>query len=235
MQLYSVISFSVHLHMHHQLSLAHAYRHALAQYHALRAEHETASRYALLEAQAYGAIFAPSQAHKVFTQRIRGPMPFHAAPETYRGFLKETQDLAKFAADAERTRQFLAVAASASAPASTLSSSRSSKMTSRVKPATMANSWTGGADYCKMAQTILLGNIDAFANSKSAQADDSAGVGSSNIPAALSAPGGLAANATGQTGSTSIPWPVSQMRDPSQLVAGLQQRAIAAGKSYRSQ
>ncbi|CAO1629834.1 unnamed protein product [Parajaminaea phylloscopi] len=228
-----VIAFSVHLHKHHQLSLAQAYHHALAQYHGLRAEHETASRYAVLEAQAYGASFAPAGSETLFAERLRGPMPLNAAPETYRGFLKETEELAKSAANAERSRQVSAAAASGSAAAA--ASSSNAKLTIRVKPTPRPGSWSGGSNYTKSSQTILQGNVEAFANARS---EDSSAAEStaSNVPASFAAIthnsnlSALFGDRTASAGTNSAP---AEMHDAAKLVAGLEQRAMAAGNNHR--
>ncbi|KAI5477063.1 mitochondrial ribosomal protein subunit Rsm25 [Pseudohyphozyma bogoriensis] len=51
------IAFTLHLHTTFALPLPAAYQTALSQFRTLRAEHETATRSAVLEAQAHGAIF----------------------------------------------------------------------------------------------------------------------------------------------------------------------------------
>jgi hypothetical protein len=57
----SCIDFAANLHRHHDLSLNDAYRLAVDQFRALRARHEIESRFALLEARAYGATFGPGR------------------------------------------------------------------------------------------------------------------------------------------------------------------------------
>ncbi|KAE8215827.1 hypothetical protein CF327_g956 [Tilletia walkeri] len=66
-----VVSCTIHLHQKHGLSLSQAYHHSIASYHALRAEHETASRYAVLEAEAYGANFGPTETTRAFRREQR--------------------------------------------------------------------------------------------------------------------------------------------------------------------
>ncbi|CAD6887686.1 unnamed protein product [Tilletia controversa] len=66
-----VVSCTIHLHEKHGLSLSQAYHHSIASYHALRAEHETASRYAVLEAEAYGAQFGPTETTLAFRREHR--------------------------------------------------------------------------------------------------------------------------------------------------------------------
>lgn len=82
-----VVACTIHLHTHHGLSLSQAYHHTLSSYVALRAEHEHASRSAILEARAYGAVFA-----------IGADGLPTAATETERGFRKESEELRKGAA-----------------------------------------------------------------------------------------------------------------------------------------
>lgn len=55
--LHSAISFIDNLHSSHSIPLATAYTHGVSQFRTLRAEHETATRSATLEARAHGAIF----------------------------------------------------------------------------------------------------------------------------------------------------------------------------------
>lgn len=82
-----MVDCTLHLHKHHRLSLAQAYHHTLSSYHALRAEHEHATRAATLEARAYGAIFAISSDGRATT-----------AVETERGYRKEAKELERGAA-----------------------------------------------------------------------------------------------------------------------------------------
>lgn len=84
MPVYSVIACVVHLHRHHGLSLSQAYHNTLSSYHALRAEHEHASRSALFEARAYGAQFTHTHDGRSTS-----------AVEIERGFAKEGQELRK--------------------------------------------------------------------------------------------------------------------------------------------
>ncbi|PWN21371.1 hypothetical protein BCV69DRAFT_298389 [Microstroma glucosiphilum] len=148
-----VIALTVHLHENHSLSLAKAYRHALGQYHSLRAEHETASRYALLEAQAYGAQFNPPAPK--FLKENYGNRVWHAAPETYRGFLKEEQALESWAAAAQGPGAALSTSQAPGAPPSKM----------RMRPESTGE-WSGGDEYRRGARAILEGKADALANAQ---------------------------------------------------------------------
>ncbi|KAK0561001.1 mitochondrial ribosomal small subunit component [Tilletia horrida] len=66
-----VVACTVHLHQQHGLSLSQAYHHTIASYHALRAEHETASRFAVLEAEAYGANMGMTETTRNFLREHR--------------------------------------------------------------------------------------------------------------------------------------------------------------------
>lgn len=163
----------------------------------------------------------------MFQERVKGPMPFDAAPETYRTFLKETEELARTAAEADRTEMLAAAAASGSSAASF--SGDTGKLTIRVRSAARPGSWSGGADYLKRAQTIPRGNVDAFANARaSREASSPTSSRPTNIPAALAAPGSKA-NAVLTDGQRADQ--KREMNDPSQLIAGLEERAIAAGQN----
>ncbi|KAL4069772.1 mitochondrial ribosomal protein S25-domain-containing protein [Scleroderma yunnanense] len=59
------IQFAVNLHKHHKVSLAVAYTRAVAEFRALRAEHDIASSFARMEAEAYGMVF-PSEIDRTF-------------------------------------------------------------------------------------------------------------------------------------------------------------------------
>lgn len=105
---YRVVACTLHLHEHHGLSLSQAYHHTLSSYHALRAEHETASRSALFEALAYGATFNNSPA-------LPNGSGSGGAAETVRGYQKEANELAKGAAYFYQSRGEAAVADNATA------------------------------------------------------------------------------------------------------------------------
>ncbi|KDN44911.1 hypothetical protein K437DRAFT_290897 [Tilletiaria anomala UBC 951] len=61
-----VVTATLELHQAHELSLSAAYHTTLASYYALRAEHENASRYAVVEAIASGARFGRTQTQRSF-------------------------------------------------------------------------------------------------------------------------------------------------------------------------
>lgn len=169
----SVIDFSVHLHRSHSLPLIDAYKHALSQYHALRAEHETASRYAVLEAQAYGGQFGSSSVvQDNFGERLGGGLPLFAAPQTMRGFSKEQAALTKESQDLER-QQLLAAG---------VSSTEQARSSFRVKPIIRSDSFSGGASYRQGAAAIVAGNLDAFNNSRRAAAIASGASSPSRLP-----------------------------------------------------
>ncbi|KAI0803309.1 mitochondrial ribosomal protein S25-domain-containing protein [Irpex lacteus] len=62
------IRFAVNLHEYHNVPITHAYLVAVAQFRALRSEHEVASRVALLEADYYGLQFGPSLTQRTFDE-----------------------------------------------------------------------------------------------------------------------------------------------------------------------
>ncbi|KAI6047799.1 mitochondrial ribosomal protein S25-domain-containing protein [Pisolithus marmoratus] len=51
------VRFAVNLHKHHKVSLTVAYTRAVAEFRALRAEHDIASSFSRMEAEAYGTVF----------------------------------------------------------------------------------------------------------------------------------------------------------------------------------
>ncbi|KAG7452392.1 uncharacterized protein BT62DRAFT_926580 [Guyanagaster necrorhizus] len=55
------IRFAVNLYEHHNLPLTFAYTRAVAQFRALRSEHQVARRFAVLEVESYGRVFKTSQ------------------------------------------------------------------------------------------------------------------------------------------------------------------------------
>ncbi|KAG6329379.1 hypothetical protein ID866_9709 [Astraeus odoratus] len=59
------VRFAVNLHKHHKASLTVAYTRAVAEFRALRAEHDVASSFARMEAEAYGMVF-PSELDRTF-------------------------------------------------------------------------------------------------------------------------------------------------------------------------
>lgn len=202
---HSVIALTCHLHRHHSLSLAQAYHHSLSQYHTLRAEHETASRYALLEAQAYGATFAPPDVDgkkvdpsDLFADRLGSnssskSMPLHAAPETYRGFAKETQALTATAAQLAAESQALNVDGGAGAAGA----GGSGEGAKRVKPSMRADSWQAGQSYARQARAILLeGTAEAFSGTRamqqSGEGQAAAGSGPMGMPGMSQRPDSLA-------------------------------------------
>ena len=64
----SAIRFAVNLHEHHNVPLTHAYAAAVAQFRALRSEHQIMTQIALLEAEHYGIQFGPSLSEKTFEE-----------------------------------------------------------------------------------------------------------------------------------------------------------------------
>lgn len=115
----SVIACTIHLHKKHSLSLSQAYHHTLSSYHALRAEHEHATRSAILEARSYGA---------VFTTNSNGEAT--SAVEIERGYAKEGRELAK---GAEYFKKTYALAESATQVLSSVTDSKTGAV--RVKVA----------------------------------------------------------------------------------------------------
>jgi small subunit ribosomal protein S23 len=64
----STIRYAVSLHQHHDMPLAKAYATAVSQFRALRIEQEIAAKTGAMEAEAYGASFAPSEIEREFTR-----------------------------------------------------------------------------------------------------------------------------------------------------------------------
>jgi small subunit ribosomal protein S23 len=64
----SAIRFAVNLHEYHKVPITHAYEAAVAQFRALRSEHEVSSRIALMEAEQYGIKFGPTMTEKMFEE-----------------------------------------------------------------------------------------------------------------------------------------------------------------------
>lgn len=60
------MKFTVNLHKHHQIPLNKAYAQAVAQFRSLRAEHRVATVTAVMEAEAYGAKFPPTEIEQNF-------------------------------------------------------------------------------------------------------------------------------------------------------------------------
>jgi small subunit ribosomal protein S23 len=63
---HSAILYAVNLHEHHDMALNQAYSSAVAQFRALRSEHEMASKIALREAEHYGIEFGQNEVLRVF-------------------------------------------------------------------------------------------------------------------------------------------------------------------------
>ncbi|KAL9939148.1 hypothetical protein V8E36_001961 [Tilletia maclaganii] len=85
-----VVSCTIHLHQKHGLSLSQAYQHTIASYHALRSEHDIATRYAAHEAEAYGHQFGLTETTRVFlrehrrifgTEEIEPDVPYPSAQQ----------------------------------------------------------------------------------------------------------------------------------------------------------
>lgn len=70
-RLISAIRFAVNLHDYHNVPLTQAYASAVAQFRALRSEHQTASQVALLEAKHHGIEFGPSLTERTFNEEVK--------------------------------------------------------------------------------------------------------------------------------------------------------------------
>ncbi|KAG6911585.1 hypothetical protein DXG01_011888 [Tephrocybe rancida] len=77
----SAILFTRNLHEHHKQTLASAYATAVAQFRSLRSEHETATRFAVMEAEALGAIFSKTEIEHAFDKEKRGLVTFERLEE----------------------------------------------------------------------------------------------------------------------------------------------------------
>ncbi|KAI0095119.1 mitochondrial ribosomal protein S25-domain-containing protein [Irpex rosettiformis] len=62
------IRFAVNLHEYHNVPITHAYSAAVAQFRALRSEHEMATRIALMEANHFGLEFGPTVTQRTFDE-----------------------------------------------------------------------------------------------------------------------------------------------------------------------
>ncbi|KAI0706149.1 mitochondrial ribosomal protein S25-domain-containing protein [Cytidiella melzeri] len=62
------IRFAVNLHESHNIPITHAYSAAIAQFRALRSEHEVSVRVALMEAETYGIKLGPSMTERMFEE-----------------------------------------------------------------------------------------------------------------------------------------------------------------------
>lgn len=58
----------MNLHKYHEIPLSKAYAQAVAQFRSLRSEHHIATTTAALEAEAYGAVYAPSEIERGFAK-----------------------------------------------------------------------------------------------------------------------------------------------------------------------
>ena len=89
MSLSSAVQFAANLHKHHKVSLAVAYTRAVAEFRSLCAEHDIASSFARMEAEAYGMVF-PSEVDRTFEKEDM----IYKAPERKRA-LDESALLAR--------------------------------------------------------------------------------------------------------------------------------------------
>ncbi|TFK30834.1 hypothetical protein FA15DRAFT_630157 [Coprinopsis marcescibilis] len=62
------IKFAVNLYQTHHISLSEAYARAVAQFRALRSEHHVSTVFAVMEAEALGASFKPSEIERTFRE-----------------------------------------------------------------------------------------------------------------------------------------------------------------------
>jgi small subunit ribosomal protein S23 len=67
---YSAIRFVLNLHYHHNLPLSDAYSASIAQFRALRSEHDIATTFAALEAEHYGSQFGPTETETGFAREL---------------------------------------------------------------------------------------------------------------------------------------------------------------------
>ena len=65
---HSAVKFTVNLHKFHEIPLSEAYARAVAQFRSLRGEHHIATTTAVMEAEAYGAVFAPTAIEQGFAK-----------------------------------------------------------------------------------------------------------------------------------------------------------------------
>ena len=65
---HSAVQYVVSLHKYHEMPLSEAYATGVAQFRSLRAEHHIATQTAVMEAEAYGAKFPPTNIQKNFAK-----------------------------------------------------------------------------------------------------------------------------------------------------------------------
>jgi len=75
------VKFTINLHKYHEIPLSGAYARAVAQFRALRGEHHIATTTAALEAEAYGAIFAPTAIEQGFAKEQKQIEAWHSKDE----------------------------------------------------------------------------------------------------------------------------------------------------------
>ena len=68
----SAILFTLNLYTHHDLSLSEAYARSVAQFRALRSEHNIATTVAIKEAEALGSDFGPSEIEQAHEMEKKG-------------------------------------------------------------------------------------------------------------------------------------------------------------------
>lgn len=75
------IKFTVNLHKYHEIPLSKAYAQAVAQFRSLRSEHHIATKTAALEAEAYGAVYAPTEIERGFAKEQEALENWHSKAE----------------------------------------------------------------------------------------------------------------------------------------------------------
>ena len=76
------------MHEHHELPLSEAYATAVTQFRALRSEHHIATRVAVAEAEAYGAVFGPTETEKGFLKEEEHLKTWETSKSSERGSLE---------------------------------------------------------------------------------------------------------------------------------------------------
>ncbi|CAO1617575.1 unnamed protein product [Sympodiomycopsis kandeliae] len=156
-----VISFTIHLHKHHSMSLSAAYFQALSQYHSLKAEREVSARFAVLEANAWGADFSQGKPNASYEERF-GHVPGKDKPYLMRAYNKEEAALDTWD-DASQSAN----------PASSDIGVKKGQDGKVRRRAVYLGDFTGGDSYQRGAQAVRVGRVEAFASSRRRDAQTS--------------------------------------------------------------
>jgi small subunit ribosomal protein S23 len=79
------IKYAVNLFKFHDISLTEAYTRAVAQFRALRSEHQIATSFAVMEADAFGAVWAPTQTEQAHEKEVKSLQTWDRDPDLDEG------------------------------------------------------------------------------------------------------------------------------------------------------